>query len=95
MDREAEASLLKILEEIREGQKQQIAKQIESLKIQRASFELIKEQYDRANKIQDRAEKIQASGAQLVSAARKSAFVVIPIIVLLLMFLGWIILRIT
>ena len=94
MDQNTEKRALDILEEIREGQKQQLAKQTEALELQRANFDLVKEQFGRANKIQDRAEKIQDAGAQLVATARKSVFVIIPIVVLLLLFVAWLIFRI-
>jgi uncharacterized membrane protein (DUF106 family) len=84
---------LKVLEELRAGQQQQLKMQAEALDMQRANFDLIKEQYERANKIQDRAEKIQQSGAQLVANARKSMVVAIPVIVLLLGFAGWLLFR--
>ena len=93
MDRDMNKELLNVLDELREGQKQQLEKQTEALEIQRANFELVKEQFERANKLQDRAEKMQESGALLMAKAKKSFVVLIPIILVLLLALGWLILR--
>lgn len=93
MDKDIEARLLTVLEDIREGQRQQLAKQGEALELQRANFDLVKEQLERANKIQDRAENLQHAGTQFVAAARKSALIVVPIIVLLLLSVAWLIFR--
>lgn len=93
MDKDTEIEDLKVLQELREGQKQQLEKQGEALELQRANFALVKEQFDRANKLHDRAEQIQESGAQLMATARKSAIIVIPIIVIFLFFVGWLIYR--
>ncbi len=84
---------LKILQELREGQKLQLKMQSEALEIQRANYELVKDQFDRAKKLQDRAEKIQESSAKLMTTALNSAKVAIPIILLLLFALGWVTFR--
>ena len=78
-----------VLAEIRNNQQQQLALQAEALALQRENFELIKRQFDRAERIQVRAEQIQDSGAKLVTAARKSLYVVIPVIIVLIAYVSW------
>jgi uncharacterized membrane protein (DUF106 family) len=95
MDNTADAEkLLAALEELREGQKQQLAMQAEALELQRTNVALVEQQFERAKKMQDRAEKMQDSGAQLVATARKSMIVILPIILGLLLFVAWLIFRI-
>ena len=94
MNENLDDRLLTALEELREGQKQQLAMQAEALELQRANVDMVKDQFERAKKIQDRAEKMQDSGAQLVAAARKSMIVVLPILAGLLIFAAWLIFRI-
>ncbi len=85
--------LLRLLEEIRDNQRTQLERQAESLVLQRERFALIQKQAERAERLQDRAEELQVKGAQLVTGARKGMVVVLPIIVLLLAYLSWLILR--
>ncbi|MGD2137457.1 MAG: hypothetical protein PVF08_04310 [Gammaproteobacteria bacterium] len=78
-----------LLREIRENLQIQIAGQSEALELQRKNYELVKRQFERAERIQDRAERIQDSGARLVAVARKSVFIVIPILVVLIVYVSW------
>ena len=94
MEKVMETEILKVLKELREGQERQLHQQSEALELQRANFALVKEQFDRATQIQDRAEKIQEPGAQLMAVARKSAKVVVPMILLLLLCIAWLIFRV-
>jgi hypothetical protein len=86
--------ILELLKEIRENQRIQIARQEEALDLQRQNVDIAKRQFDRAEMIQDRAERIQDSGASLVAVARKSVFIVIPIIVILIGYVSWLLFRI-
>lgn len=86
--------IVDVLKEIRENQKIQIAKQTEALEMQLQNLQLVKRQFERAERIQDRAERIQDSGARLVAVARKSVFIVIPILVALLVYVSWLLFRI-
>ena len=45
-----------LLEEIRDGQREQIARQAEALALQREQFALVQRQFERTDKLQDRAE---------------------------------------
>lgn len=85
--------ILDLLKQIRDNQKAQIAAQEEALDLQRLSYELARRQFERADRIQDRAEMIQDSGARLVAVARKSVFVVIPILVILIGYVSWLLFR--
>ncbi len=80
---------LRLLEEIRDGQKVQLERQAEALALQRQQLEIVQRQVERAERIQDRAESLQASSARLVSAARKATIVLLPIILALIAYLTW------
>jgi len=85
--------ILKVLNDIHRCQKQQLEMQEQALELQRNSFEFSRQQQERINRIQDRAERLQESSAQYMAGLRKSAIVIIPIIIVLLLSLGWIIFR--
>lgn len=68
-----------LLEQIRENQAELL--------------EIARRQAERTERIQDRAEALQAKGTGLVTAARRSLAVLLPIVVLLIAYLGWLILR--
>ena len=82
-----------LLNEIRDGQKQQISMQRQALDLQLENHVMLKEQFGRANKIQDRAEAIQKSGANMMESAKRSVKVILPIILVLLFALGWLVFR--
>jgi len=86
MDKQDVDRLAALLQEIRQGQ-------LEQLSIQREHFEIAKTQYDRANSINDRAERIQAKSDALIDRSGKVFKVVIPILVVLLVAAGWLLLR--
>jgi uncharacterized membrane protein (DUF106 family) len=50
-------------------------------------------QFERAERLNDRAEKIQASGAKMVATARRAMIVILPVILFLLAYLSWLMLR--
>lgn len=68
-------------------------RQAEALALQREQFALVQKQTERAERLQDRAEELQVKGAQLVTGARKSMVVIVPLIVALLVYLSWLIFR--
>ncbi len=86
MDKEDVEQLAKLLQEIREGQREQLS-------IQREHFELAKTQYDRANAINDRAERIQAKSAALMDRSGRVFKLVIPILVALVAAAAWLLFR--
>ena len=85
--------LLRLLEEIRDGQKLQLERQAEALALQREQFALVRNQAERAERIQDRAEQIQIKSAQLVAGARKAVIVLLPIVAALILYVSWLLFR--
>ena len=70
MDEDAKR-VIALLEELREGQKLQLERQLEALELQRRQFAAMQEQFARAERIQGKAELLQDRGARLVQGARK------------------------
>jgi len=93
MDKQDVERLAGLLQELREGQREQLARQHEALSIQREHFELAKTQYDRANAINDRAERIQAKSDALIDRSGRLFKVVLPILVLLIGAAAWLLFR--
>ncbi|HEY7683215.1 MAG TPA: hypothetical protein VH879_11275 [Gemmatimonadales bacterium] len=89
MDDSDVQKLLRLLEEIRDGQRLQLERQAEALTLQRQQLTLVQSQADRAERIQDRAERIQATSASLVGTARKATIILLPIIIVLILYLSW------
>jgi hypothetical protein len=82
-----------LLEQIRDNQAEQLARQREALEFQRSQLDLVRRQAERAEKIQDRAEELQARSAGVVTVARRSLALVLPVVVLLIAYLSWLIFR--
>lgn len=82
---------LEVLSRIRDNQEKQLSMQTEALALQRQNFELVKRQFDRAERLQERAEKIQDSSAKLVKVARKSLYLVLPVLIGLIAYVSWLI----
>ena len=53
----------------------------------------MRRQSERAEKIQDRAEELQERSAGIMTAARRSLAIVLPVVVLLIVYLTWLIFR--
>jgi hypothetical protein len=85
--------LIRLLEEIRDGQKLQLERQAEALALQREQFALVRQQTERAERIQDRAEQIQIKSAQLVAGARKAVVILLPIVIGLIIYVSWLLFR--
>lgn len=85
--------VVRLLTELRDAQKLQVAHQEEALKLQREQFALLQRQTERTERLQDRAERIQEKSAQVVGAARKALFLVLPVIILLIAYVSWLLLR--
>ena len=94
MNDEESTKIVALLEEIRAGQTQQLANQLEGLELQRKQFAVIQEQAVRAERIQQKAELLQDRGATLVLGARKAFLVIVPVIVVLILYLSWLLVRI-
>jgi len=93
MDRENEQRIVALLEQIRNNQSQQLAGQRETLDLQKSQFELVRRQVERTERIQERAEELQARGMGIMKTARRSLAIVLPIVILLIVYLSWLILR--
>ena len=93
MDNDEAARVAALLEQIRDNQAEQLARQREALEFQKSQFELVKRQAERAERIQDRAEELQAKGAGIVKTARRSLAFILPVVVVLIIYLSWLIFR--
>ena len=78
--------LLTALKEISDNQKLQLA-------LQREQFALVQRQAERHEVIQDRVENIQAKGAQIMAVARRTLFVILPIVTFLILYVSWLLFR--
>ena len=78
--------LLTALKEISDNQQLQLA-------LQREQFALVQRQAERHEGIQDRAENIQAKGAQIITVARRTLFVILPIVTFLILYVSWLLFR--
>jgi uncharacterized membrane protein (DUF106 family) len=85
--------MLRVLEEIRDQQKDQLERLTEALAVQREQFAVVQKQAERTERIQTRAEQLQDKSAQMVGVARKVLFAVLPIIIVLIAYLTWLIFR--
>jgi hypothetical protein len=93
MEGDEGARIARLLEEIRDNQATQLARQAEALALQKEQFELIRRQAERTEKIQDRAEELQARGMGIMKTARRSLAIVLPIVFVLIVYVSWLILR--
>ena len=78
--------LLTRLKEISDNQTQLLA-------LQREQLALVQRQADRHERIQDRAESIQAKGAQIIAVARRTVFMILPIVTVLIIYVSWLLFR--
>ena len=78
--------LLAALKEISDNQQLQLA-------LQREQFTLVQRQAERHEMIQGRAENIQAKSAQIMAVARRTLFVILPIVTLLILYVSWLLFR--
>lgn len=78
--------IARLLEEIRDGQKIHLERQVETLAIQ-------KEQFQRAQKLQDRAEAIQDRSAQLVGRVHRVMPVALAVVAVLIVYVSWLLFR--
>jgi uncharacterized membrane protein (DUF106 family) len=85
--------IVQLLEQIRDNQATQLARQAEALALQKEQFEIYRRQAERAERLQDRAEELQARGIGIMKTARRSLAVVLPIVFLLIVYLSWLLFR--
>jgi hypothetical protein len=91
MNDEDSRLLVAILKDIRDNQKAQLERQVEALALQREHFSIVHGQAERQEQIQARAENLQARSAQIMAVARKSLFVLLPIVTVLIAYVSWLI----
>jgi hypothetical protein len=89
LDQQTGERILASLEAIREQQRLQLERQAEAFALQREQFEIFKRQAERVDRTHDRAERIQAKSSEIVGLARKTLFVVLPILVVLIGYVTW------
>ena len=87
------AKIAALLEQIRDNQATQLARQAEALVLQKEQFAVFRRQAERAEKLQDRAEELQARGMGIMKTARRSIAIVLPIVILLIAYLSWLLFR--
>jgi hypothetical protein len=93
MEQDELARIAALLGQIRDNQAEQLARQREALEFQKSQLEIVRKQAERAERIQDRAEELQARSAGIVTTARRSLAVVLPVVFLLIVYLSWLIFR--
>jgi hypothetical protein len=81
------------VEELRDGQKLQIERQLEALDLQRQLFAIVQNQAARTERIQDKAELLQDRSAKLVQGSRRFVVVLVPVIVALIVYVTWLIFK--
>ena len=81
------------IEELRDGQKLQIERQLEALELQRQQFAILQNQAARAERIQAKAELLQDRGAKLVQGSRTFVMVLVPVVVALIVYVSWLIFK--
>jgi hypothetical protein len=84
--------VIRLLEEIRDGQKLQLERQAEALQRQAEALEAQRARLTSLGKVdatQQRADEVLSKAAGLVGGARLVAFVVVPFAVLLLVLVCW------
>ena len=86
MDSSDTARLMAVLEQIRDNQAAALA-------MQKEQFELFRRQMERTERLQDRAEELQARGMGIMKTARRSLAFVLPVVIVLIIYLSWLILR--
>lgn len=90
-------TVIRLLEEIRDGQRLQLERQAEALKNQAEALSQQRERLAGLSKhtgeaqgIEDRAERVLTKSAQLVAGARILLFIALPTVILVLAFVIWV-----
>jgi uncharacterized membrane protein (DUF106 family) len=86
MDTNDSVRIVTLLEQVRDNQAAMLA-------LQKEQFELVRRQVERTERIQDRAEELQARGMGIMTTARRSLAIVLPIVIVLIVYLSWLIFR--
>lgn len=81
------------LEELRDGQKLQIERQLEALELQRQQFAILQDQAGRVERIQYKAELLQDCSAKLVQGCRRFVVALVPVVIALIVYVSWLIFK--
>ena len=92
-DTEKLERIARLLEEVRDNQKVHLERQAESLSLQKEQFQILVKQHDKAKQIQDRAEAIQDKSAQLINRVRRFVPLAMAVVVVIIVYLTWLLLR--
>ena len=89
MDPQDSARTAALLEQIRDNQVTQLARQAEALALQKEQYEVLRSQAERAERLQDRADELHTRGMGIMTTARRSIAIVLPIVFALIVYLSW------
>jgi hypothetical protein len=87
--------IARLLEEVRDDQRAQIDRQVESFAIQKAQHEAFLTQQGKTAQLQQRAEAIQDRSARLVSRIQRVVPVMLVIVFALIAYVSWLLLRLS
>jgi uncharacterized membrane protein (DUF106 family) len=93
MEQNDTARIAALLEQIRDNQATQLVRQAEALTLQKEQFEVFRRQAERSERLQDRAEELQTRGMGIMTTARRSLAIVLPVVILLIIYLSWLLFR--
>jgi hypothetical protein len=85
--------IARLLEEVRDDQRAQIERQVESLAIQKAQHQAFLDQQGKTAQLQQRAEAIQDRSARLVGRIQRIVPVMLVIVVALIAYVSWLLFR--
>jgi hypothetical protein len=85
--------IARLLEEVRDNQRAQLERQLESLSIQKAQQQAFLDQKEKTAQLQQRAEAIQERSARLVGGIQRVAPVMLLIVVALIAYVSWLLVR--
>lgn len=94
-DQEQIEKITRLLEELRDNQRTQLERYTEVLAIQKKQLELFQQQHDKTMALQTRAESLQERSAQMVNVARRMFPFMIGILIILIAYVTWLLVRTT
>jgi hypothetical protein len=92
MNDEQAEKMIRLLEEIRDGQRLQLERQAEALANQRDLLAQQRERLAGLSKRSGQADELLAKSAKVIASARIVAFVLVPLAIVFLGFLVWVLL---
>ena len=85
--------IVRLLDEVRNDQRTQIERQLESLAIQKAQYEAVVAQKGKTAQLQQRAEAIQERSARIVRRIQRVVPVMLVIVFALIAYVSWLLFR--